>query len=35
MEYCLLPNQSINIVDIQNYLFDKTGISYENFNKTF
>ena len=22
----LLPNQSINIVDIQSYLFDKTGI---------
>ena len=31
----LLPNASINIVDIQNYLFNKTGIPMKILIKSF
>ena len=34
MVFYLAPNQSIMINDIQNYLYKKTGIQYENINKT-
>ena len=30
----LLPKQSINITDIENYLYNKSNILMKNFNKT-